>query len=268
MVHEQLRSGGHMAPAMALRATLLEHSLYRRVNGAHKARVFMEWHVFAVWDFMSLLKALQRRLTCVELPWIPPIDRDAARLINEIVLAEESDVDGRGRHAGHYDLYVEAMSDVGADTTGIARFVNVLRAGRSLEDALVEARVPAEIADFVRTTLDIAQHGKTHEIAAAFFFGRENVIPAMFDQLRASLHSADHRMTERLSYYLSRHIEMDGEAHGPAAEQLLESLCDDGPGSPSSWAEANTTACRCLRARIALWDGVARAVDALDTPRR
>ena len=248
-----------MAPAQALQTQLLTHPLYARVTNAHRARVFMEWHVFAVWDFMSLLKGLQRRLTCVEVPWVPPVDRDAARLMNEIVLVEESDLDGRGRYAGHYDIYVEAMRDVGADTKRIERFVNTLRAGLSVDDAFAQARVPADVATFVRTTLAIAAHGKTHEVAAAFFFGRENVIPPMFERLKGALTTADPRLTERLGYYLARHIEVDGDTHGPAAERLLNAVCDD----DASWDEANATACRALHARIALWDGVARALDAL-----
>lgn len=247
-----------LGPALALRASLLDHPIYARVNGAHAARVFMSHHVFAVWDFMSLLKALQRRLTSVELPWLPPLDRQAARLINEIVLAEESDEDGKGSFAGHYDLYLEAMGNVGADSTGIERMVNALRAGLSLERALVVGEVPEASAEFVRTTLDIAMNGATHEIAAAFFLGREQVIPSMFDQLRTSVGRVDTGITERLRYYLSRHVEIDADQHGPAAERLLVSLCGD---DDEKWAGAEATACRSLRARIQLWDGVVRALD-------
>jgi hypothetical protein len=232
------------------------HPIYQRVRGATSARIFMEHHVFAVWDFMSLLKALQRRLTCVDVPWIPPIDPRAARLINEIVVAEESDEDGKGSYAGHFDLYFEAMRDVGADTTKIEHFVHALRAGLPLERALQHARVPDCVASFVVNTVDIASHAETHGIAAAFFLGRENVIPEMFDKLRASLElSGATRMTERLRYYLSRHVEVDGDLHGPAAQQLLVSLCGN---DQEKWSTANAAACRALRARIRLWDAVVR----------
>jgi hypothetical protein len=238
----------------------LVHPIYQRVKGATSARTFMEHHVFAVWDFMSLLKALQRRLTCVDVPWIPPVDPRAARLINEIVVAEESDEDGKGSFAGHFDLYLEAMRDVGADTTRIEHFLDALRAGFPLDDALDHARVPESVSSFVKNTVDLALHAETHGIAAAFFLGRENVIPEMFDKLRASLEpSGAPRLTERLRYYLSRHVEVDGDLHGPAAQQLLISLCES---DPVRWRSANAAACRALRARIRLWDGVVSELSA------
>ena len=50
----------------------------------------MESHVFAVWDFMSLLKSLQALLTCTK--WKPNMDSKSARLINQIIVDEESDL--------------------------------------------------------------------------------------------------------------------------------------------------------------------------------
>jgi len=47
-----------------LRAELINHSLYKEVKTTKDIQLFTEQHAFAVWDFMSLLKALQLHLTC------------------------------------------------------------------------------------------------------------------------------------------------------------------------------------------------------------
>src|SRR6202020_2973894 len=101
------------------RQSLLSHPVYGHIQGVVALRLFMEHHVFAVWDFMSLLKALQRRLCCVDVPWLPATDPLATRFVNEIVLAEESDEDGQGGFLSHFGLYLRAMTRCGADTTAI-----------------------------------------------------------------------------------------------------------------------------------------------------
>ena len=129
----------------ALRRRLTEHSVYSCLDGAANIRRFMEAHVFAVWDFMSLLKALQRELTCVDLPWVSRDDPQLMRLVNEIVLEEESGEDGRGGYMSHFELYRTAMAECGADRGPIDCFVGALRAGRPWEQALTDARVPAHV---------------------------------------------------------------------------------------------------------------------------
>lgn len=243
---EPLPSAAH------LRARLLDHSLYREVDSLLKLRVFMESHAFAVWDFMSLLKRLQADLCPARVPWTPPRNVAAARFINEIVLAEESDLDVDGTAAGHLDIYLAAMDEIGADTSGFRAFLAKLVMGRSVTEALNAIRARKPVRDFVRTTLSIAESGSTVEVAAAFLHGREDPIPAMFSSLLGKIR-AEGLPAERFAYYLDRHIELDGDSHGPLGVQLLDGLID---GDPARAASAERAASVAVAARIDFWSGI------------
>lgn len=212
----------------------------------------MEVHVFAVWDFMSLTKRLQQELTCTTLPWLPPKDPQAARLINEIVLGEESDEREGPGHCSHFELYLEAMREVGASTAAIERFIELLREGVTVDTALRTVNAPSMVIGFVRNTLDIALHASAHQVAAAFLHGRESVIPQMFQRILDEW-GIDHAQAPTLRYYLQRHIDVDSEDHGPAAEQLLERLVG---GQPQREAEIYSAALAAVDSRLALWDGL------------
>ena len=82
-----------------LRTKLLQHPIYGRLDGIDALRSFMAHHIFAVWDFMSLLKEMQRQLCVVDVPWLPSSNSLGCRLVNEIVLGEESDENDRGGYA-------------------------------------------------------------------------------------------------------------------------------------------------------------------------
>lgn len=236
----------------AVRSRLLRHPIYAAVDTPDKVRILMRHHVFAVWDFMSLLKRLQRELTCVEVPWLPPKQPQYARFINEIVLAEESDEDGGGGYASHFDLYLKAMQECSADTDPINRFLRALTSGSDELAALKAAGAPPTVQQFMAHTLKVARGGRSHEVAAAFFFGREDLIPQMFQSLVDALKQQG-APSRRLLYYLNRHIELDADQHGPLAKKLLAHLCAE---DPSRWAEAEQVALDSLKAREALWDGV------------
>ncbi|MDO7846619.1 DUF3050 domain-containing protein [Hymenobacter sp. M29] len=237
----------------ATRRQLLNNGLYHSLQSLTDLRRFMEHHVYAVWDFMSLLKALQRDLTCVQVPWIPSARPATRRLINEIVLEEESDVDPQGQPTSHFELYVRAMEECGADTAPIRKLVAAVAEGRSIERALEIANAPASVRDFVLTTFDVIATGKPHVIAAAFTFGREDLIPDMFRQLVGDLGRRFPGQLDTFNYYLNRHIELDEDVHAPLAHQMVRELCAD---APERWQEAQQVAIRCLEARMALWDGV------------
>lgn len=241
-----------------LRTRLFEHPIYGNVNGLGRLREFMRNHVFAVWDFMSLLKRLEREVAGCDVPWLPPADPQLARFVKEIVLGEECDADGCGGYASHFDLYLAAMDDVGADRRPIETLLERLRAGRSAAVAFEGLDLPASTREFVLGNLRLAAEGQPHEVAAAFCYGREDVIPEMFRRLTRALEADGHRL-DRLTYYFQRHIELDGDDHGPAAQRLVDRLC---AGDAARIAEATAAARNAIEARIRLWDGILEAMDA------
>ncbi len=233
------------------RERLERHPLYANIRTVGDLRIFMESHVFAVWDFMSLLKSLQASLTCVTTPWVPGAFSESRRLINEIVLCEESDV-YEGRAISHFELYLEAMRQAGADTTPITAFIESLRGGLGLSEALAVAGVPVEAQAFVRSTFAFIGQKKPHVTAAAFTYGREDLIPDMFRQMVRDLRG-DFAGLGVFEYYLERHIEVDGDSHGPMALRMMEDLCG---GSERKRIEAENAANEALEARALLWDAI------------
>lgn len=230
---------------------LINHPIYHTLKTPSDLCIYMEQHVFAVWDFMSLLKRLQQDLTSVQIPWLPSANPEFTRFINEIVLDEESDQDGEGTHISHFMLYRQAMAEVGADQEPIQNFLALVAQAVPVGEALAVVPLAENTAQFVHSTIELAHNGATHEVAAAFFYGRENVIPDMFGQMIAE--ASGKSTASRFVYYLRRHIELDGDQHGPLAENLLRSLCGD---NPDRWNEALNAAHRALTARIALWNGI------------
>jgi hypothetical protein len=247
-----------------LRSQLLDHPVYAEVDSVEDLRRFMQDHVFAVWDFMSLLKRLQQDLTCTNVPWFPAANAKAARLINDIVIGEETDVDPDGSYVSHLDLYLRAMEDVGASTHQFDTFQSLAQAGSSIEAAMAKTEVPLHVRAFVSHTMMLAQSGSTEEVLAAFFYGREDIIPEMFSRLQKILPGA--RKTNdplrHFAYYIERHIELDGDSHGPMGRELLDGLV---AGSPEKDERALHAACDSIKARIDLWDGTLNVLRGMRT---
>jgi len=235
-----------------LRTKIVNHDIYSVLGETRNLQCFMEHHVFAVWDFMSLVKCLQQQLAGVGVPWLPPGDVQAARLINEIVLGEETDQGADGSFASHYQLYLEAMLEIGADPHWIRSFVGQLSKGMTLEQSLERSEVPEVVRRFVSQTFEMIELGKHHVLAAALFYGREELIPEMFQPMLEKLHEAG-VPCGKFIYYLKRHIELDAGEHSVWAENLVSRLCD---GHSERVAEARAAAGQVLHARLQLWDGI------------
>ena len=233
---------------------LLNHSLYQKVQNMDDLHCFLENHVYAVWDFMSLLKALQSKLTCTTTPWFATANPETRYLINEIVLAEESDLTLDGKRQSHYEMYLEAMKDCGASTIEIESFLEQEHSTQNIFVSIKNSSIHPNIKAFLDFTFRTIEEGKAHEIAAAFTFGREDLIPSMFTQIlknfQANFPETDLR---KLIYYFERHIELDADDHGPKALQMVVELCEN---DDHKWKEVETISILALEKRIGLWDAI------------
>ena len=256
--HRQL-----MERLSGLHEALMSHPVYGLITDQRSLQLFMEAHVFAVWDFMSLLKELQRRLTCVEVPWVPPSNPLAARLVNEIVLGEESDEIAPGMYVSHFELYLSAMEEVDADTRAVRALSRAVAHGLPVDRALKPLPIADATRDFVQKTLAMTQ-GSDHEVAAAFLLGREELIPDLFREILEPASDEARLECSWFKTYLERHIEVDEGEHGPMARRLLVSLCGD---DPAKWDDVERVARGSLESRMLLWNAAAQQiVSKRDTP--
>lgn len=242
----------------SLREELLSHNLYHQIKSIDDLRTFMETHVFAVWDFMSLLKALQIKLTCTTTPWMPVGNPQTRYLINEIVLAEETDLSWDGSRMSHFEMYVAAMKACGASTEKIEAFLQNVIQTQNIFVSIKQSDLHPKVKAFLDFTFRVIEEGDPHQIAAAFTFGREDLIPEMFTEiLRNFQKSFPDTDLSPLIYYFERHIELDADEHGPMAMQMIEELCG---GDQKKWKEMEDVALMSLERRIGLWEAIQEQV--------
>lgn len=240
------------------RNVLLTHSLYKKIQTPKDLQVFMEHHVFAVWDFMSLLKALQIKLTNTKLPWFPVGNPEVRYLINEIVLAEETDINYFGKRQSHFEMYLDAMKKSGANLTQIEDFIQQIEHGTDIYLVIASSELPISVKKFLSFTFNIVYANKPHQIAAAFTFGRENLIPAMFSSIIENVQqNFPEEDLQLFKYYFDRHIELDEDEHGPMALQMIEELCGN---DEQKWQEVEEISTQALNERIMLWNGIEEAI--------
>ncbi len=239
-----------------LQDKLVDHPINRYLNTYDDLKRFMQFHSFAVWDFMSLVKKLQSEFTCTSLPWKPVGNPQTRRLINEIVFGEESDVDQFGNPISHFELYLQAMNELNIP---VVSDLEILLEAKNVEDVIKRIQllqIDNRLKQFLHFTFHSIQTKKIHEIAAIFTFGREDLIPSMFTKIVNHLKSDPSKNCNTLLFYLDRHIEVDGDSHSHLAYDMMEQLCGN---DEKKWEEAKQAALDSLHYRILLWDSITSA---------
>jgi pyrroloquinoline quinone (PQQ) biosynthesis protein C len=167
------------------------------------------------------------------------------------VVGEESDLNAEGRRQSHFEIYLDAMNQIGADTSAIHMFMESLRQHSDFDLAYQYAQTPLAAQAFMNFTFNTISQNQNHVLAAIFTFGREDLIPGMFRNMVDEFHQ---KMPERISifkYYLDRHIEIDGDHHSPLAMQMVANLCGE---DENKWREAEAHVIDALRQRLNLWN--------------
>lgn len=235
-----------------LKNRLRNHSLYSKIKDVDDLKIFSNAHVYAVWDFMSLLKFLQINLTSISIPWFPSKNTTTAKLINEIVAGEETDEDQEGQPVSHFEMYIDSIEEFGLNTSEIINNLNTLNNIETIDKDIEKLDIKSYVKDFLKFTFSVIKRGKIHEVASVFTFGREDLIPDMFIPLIEGINSENNDLN-KLIYYFKRHIEVDGDMHGPMSMEMLSYLCNN---EPSKISESALIAEKALLARISLWDGI------------
>ncbi|WP_353084118.1 DUF3050 domain-containing protein [Flavobacterium sp.] len=233
---------------------LLTHSLYEKVKTIEDLHCFLENHIYAVWDFMSLLKALQNKLTCTSTPWLPIGNPEVRYLINEIVVAEETDLAFDGTRQSHFEMYLDAMQQCGANTKEINVFLENVKTTQNIFVSIKQSDLHPNVKAFLDFTFRIIEEGKEHKIAAAFTFGREDLIPSMFTEILKNFQTNfPETDLSKLIYYFERHIELDADEHGPMAMQMISELCGT---NETKWKELEEVSIEALEKRLGLWNAI------------
>ena len=244
----------------SLQQQLINHPLYSAIGNIGHLRIFMEHHVFAVWDFMSLIKSAQNFIAPTTVPWVPSDNFYYVQFINQLVSEEESDnlysTNAHDHPCSHFERYLEAMTEVGANTNIISRFINIVRK-EGLDAALTIPILPNPAIQFMTFTFDVIKRNQLHLTIAVLALGREDLVPQLFRSLPQNF-PMNRSEVPNFFAYIDRHIQLDEQEHAPVAKQLLQELCE---GSRAKQIESQEIAEQALAVRLKFWNEIYRLLN-------
>ncbi len=235
-----------------LRNQLQNHKLYNSLKSIDDIKVFMEYHVFAIWSFALLLNNLQINMTEVRTSSISLEKSTDSVLINETVLEEEIETNKVSQTQSHFEIYFDAMRQADARTNEINNFIKLIQFNNSVNYSLNKTNIDKRVADFVKFSFSVTKTNKPHLIASALIFGQEEVIPGMFIEILRNVDS-ENKFYNKLKYYLQGHIDLDIDKQRPLSIKIVSEICNN---NQQKWDETITIAKQSLEKRIALWDAI------------
>lgn len=249
---DTLANGFPGLPEIARRA--VEHPIFPRLKSLEAVKVFMEHHIWCVWDFMYLAKSVHSSLSGRG-AWSPSPCPETLADFNDILATEETDIGPTGKLGSHFEFFVEAMEQAGADTIPVRAFQRQVELGEAPLLAMRKSKAPTSAIQFVSATMNDAS-GPTHIRAASFCLAREDLVPRLLRRLRRYV-PWNHPRLEMLKWYVDRHIELDTVHHGPTGRRILAAVI---AGDSNRRAEASAAAELAIAARVKYLDAILRSL--------
>ena len=239
---------------------LINHKIYGQISDMRKTKIFMESHVFSVWEYLTMLKALQRELATRDISFLHENVPDLPYLINQIVLNEEIEEESRGEYLsamGLYQLYINSMDEIGADSNPIKYFVDCIKVNKNWNNTIRDTitrfdNIPIQTYEYLNYNLKMIELSEIHELAGIFFFGREDINSKFILLIKSNIEHE--KSLSNLKNIIKRHVDDDSKNKNPILGEYINNiLCKD---DDKKWKKVEISVIEAIKKRIELWDGM------------
>lgn len=183
------------------------------------------------------------------------------RALNQIIIDEESDITPvEGVYKSHFNLYLDAMVEIGAPLTIIDDILSYnyqIESPKNIYSTFeLSENYCEKCKEYDDEVLDIVQDPDVIPTLVYFVYGREAIIPGMFKKILDVV--KDVPGTESLQFYLKRHIEVDADSHSNLAKYILDKFVERTEYTAGNIEQLKNEA---IAHRIKLWDAIADEIN-------